>query len=143
MRPHADKYPFSSKKFFIKFLEPPRSVFSPIDLLTSLASLVGQPLPKEDGENAIDVLLGKSQTCRKAIVWEGIAGLAVRAGEWKYITPLKGNAEHRGKRTDNSPQPKLYHLTADRAENHNLAEQHLEKVTDLAVMIEAIIGGSA
>ena len=42
-----------------------------------------------------------------------------------------------------SPQPKLYHLTADPAENHNLAEKHLEKVTDLAAMIEAIIGGSA
>lgn len=115
---------------------------SQIDFLASFASLVGQPIPQGDSENAIDVLLGKTQIGRKAIIQQGIPGLAFRAGEWKYIPPLKGNSEHKGKRTGNNPQPQLYHLTADPAETKNLAEKHPEKVTDLAAMLETIIRGN-
>jgi arylsulfatase A-like enzyme len=113
---------------------------SQIDFLASFASLVGRPAPLCDSGYLLEVLLGKRQKGRKAIVMEGIAGLALRAGEWKYIPPFKGQAKFKDMRSGHSPQAQLYHLTDDPAETRNLAAKHPEKVKELAAMLDAITG---
>jgi arylsulfatase A-like enzyme len=113
---------------------------SQIDLLASFAALVGQPVPAGDSQNMLDALLGKTRVGRDAIVMEGIAGLALRSGEWKYIPPFKGQAKFKDMRSGHSPQPQLYHLADNPAETQNLAVKHPEKVKELAAMLDAITG---
>jgi arylsulfatase A-like enzyme len=113
---------------------------SQVDFLASFAALTGQPVPEGDGMNALDVLLGKSTTGRSAIVQEGISGLALRAGDWKYIPPHKGQANFKVMRSGNDPQPQLYHLADDPAETKNLAVQNPAKLQELAAMLDQITG---
>jgi arylsulfatase A-like enzyme len=118
------------------------ALVSQIDFLPSFASLVGRPVPLGDSGYFLEVLLGKSQKGRQVIVMEGIAGLALRAGEWKYIPPLKGQAMIKDMRSGHSPQPQLYNLANDPAETQNLATKHPEKLKELATMLDWITGKS-
>jgi arylsulfatase A-like enzyme len=113
---------------------------SQIDFLASFASLVGQSVPASDSQNALDVLLGKNNEGRDAIVQEGIAGLALRCGEWKYIPPHKGPPKHKDMRSGNSTEPQLYQLSNDPAETRNLAAKHPDKVKELAALLDQITG---
>jgi arylsulfatase A-like enzyme len=114
------------------------AVCTQLDFLASFAMLVGQPVPACDSRDAIDVLLGKSTVSRAAIVQEGISGLALRAGDWKYIPPHKGPSELKGMRSGNHPRPQLYLLAEDPAETRNLAEANPEKTKELAAMLAGI-----
>ncbi len=114
---------------------------SQIDFLASFATLAGQPVPAGDSRNAINVLLGKSQVGRPVIVQEGISGLALRAGDWKYIPPHKGSAAFKEMRSGNLPQPQLYQLTEDPAETRNLASGNPEKLKELAAILAEVTAG--
>ncbi len=114
---------------------------SQIDFLASFASLVGQPSASGDGKNVLDVLLGKSTTSRDAIVQEGISGLAVRVGDWKFIPPHNGPAAVKDMRSGNNAKPQLYNLADDPAETENLAGKNPEKLTELAGILNKITGG--
>ncbi|MEX1114308.1 MAG: arylsulfatase [Akkermansiaceae bacterium] len=119
---------------------------SQIDFLASFAALTGQAVPKgaaNDSHNAIDVLLGKSVVGRAVIVQEGISGLAMRSGDWKFIRPHKGEANFKSMRSGNSPQPQLYNLAEDPAETKNLARKNPEKLAELTAALEGITSGSA
>lgn len=116
---------------------------SQLDFLASFAALVGQPVPAGDSRNAIDVLLGKSSAGRPALIQEGISGLALRAGDWKYIPPNKWAEKFKEIRSGNSPKPQLYHLTEDPAETRNLAAEHPEKLKELAAMFAEITAGQS
>ena len=115
--------------------------YSQVDFLASFATFVGQPVPVGDSTDAMDVLLGKSQVGRRAVVQEGVSGLALRCGEWKFIPPHQGGALMKSGRSGNSLQPQLYNLDNDPAENENLALQNPGKVRELAAMLDGIIGG--
>ena len=114
---------------------------SQVDFLASFATLVGQPVPAGDSENAMDVLLGKSNAGRSAVVEEGISGVALRAGDWKFIPPHKGGAMMKTMRSGNSLQPQLYNLAKDPAETKNLARENPEKLKELTAMLDQITGG--
>jgi arylsulfatase A-like enzyme len=114
---------------------------SQVDFLASFATFVGQPVPVGDSTDAMDVLLGKSQVGRRAVVQEGTSGLALRCGEWKFIPPHQGGPLMKSGRSGNSLQPQLYNLDNDPAENENLALQNPEKLRELATMLDGIIGG--
>jgi arylsulfatase A len=73
-------------------------------------------------------------------VQEGIAGLALRSGEWKYIPPHKGPPKHKDMRSGNGAEPQLYQLSNDPAETNNLAAKHPDKVKELAAMLDRITG---
>lgn len=114
------------------------AVSSQVDFLASFATLVGQPVPAGDGRNAIDVLLGKSQEGRAAIILEGMTGLALRAGDWKYIPPHPGRPDFKGMRSGNDSQAQLYHLAEDPAETRNLALTHPDKTEELSALLAGI-----
>ncbi len=114
---------------------------SQVDFLASFATLVGQPVPSGDGQNALDVLLGKSQVGRSAIVQEGISGLSLRSGDWKFIPPHKGGSMMKTIRSGKSPKPQLYHLAEDPAETKNLAGANPGKLKELTTLLDQITGG--
>jgi arylsulfatase A-like enzyme len=114
---------------------------SQVDFLASFAALTGQSVAVGDSQNALEVLLGKSNVGRSTIVEEGISGVALRAGDWKYIPPHKGPALMKNMRSGNSPQPQLYHLAEDPAETKNLASENPAKVKELSSLLDQITGG--
>ena len=114
---------------------------SQIDLLASFAALAGATRPAEaatDSLNALEVLLGKSTTGRDRIVEQGINGLSLRQGNWKFIPAAKGPDQIKTMRTGNSPQPQLYDLSKDPGENNNLAKEQPEKLQELKDAFETL-----
>jgi arylsulfatase A-like enzyme len=117
-----------------------------VDLLASLAALTHQKLsthplpigegrgqgvlPAPDSVNVLPVLLGQSQHGRDELV-EQAHTLALRIGDWKFIEPRKPSGNLK-------PQPELYNLADDLAEEHNLANEHPEKVKELAAELNKI-----
>lgn len=110
------------------------TILSAIDLLPSLCSIQGIPLPqntKLDGENMTDALLGKPQKREKPLFWEyryPIVGdpiikspmLAIREGKWKLLmNPDRSRVE-------------LYDIIADPMEVDNLADRNPDVVKKLS-----------
>ena len=114
---------------------------SQIDLLASFAALAQQPVPADtaaDSHNALDVLLGTSQTSRAVVVEQGVTGLALRQGNWKYIPAGKGVAMIKSMRSGSSPQDQLYDLSKDPGENTNLATDKPDKLKELTDVFEKL-----
>lgn len=111
------------------------SVFAAIDLVPSLLKLAGATGPADtnyDGEDVLDVLLGKSEASRKAPIFFGrppdckeafgfkdLPDLSVRHGKWKLLCDYDGTKPH------------LYDLNEDPGESKNLAEAQPEVTQEL------------
>ena len=113
-----------------------------IDLIASLAQLVGENLDDGTAPDSTDVLpalLGQTEVGRDALV-EQAAGLALRRGNWKYIGPRRGPPMNLNTRTETgaSAGPQLYNLENDLAETRNLAMQHPERVAELSRLLDQI-----
>ncbi len=113
-----------------------------IDLIASLARLVGENLDDGTAADSIDVLpalLGRSEVGRDALV-EQAGGLALRKGNWKYIRPRRGPPVNPNTATEigASDRPQLYNLENDLAESRNLAIEHVEKVAELSRLLDQI-----
>jgi arylsulfatase A-like enzyme len=111
------------------------ALFSQVDLLATLAALIGQsPDSRQspDSENHLATLLGKQTTGRREVVEQG-QGLALRQEQWKFIPPSDGApiAWETGLETGNQPQPQLYNLSTDPVETNNLALQETDRVRQL------------
>lgn len=104
---------------------------SQIDLLASIAALIGKPLGskfKKDSENLLPALLGQSQVGRKLLPKQGMRTLSLTMGDWKYIPAYPGPALNVLTNTElgNAAHPQLYHLKKDLGEQHNVADQNPE-----------------
>jgi arylsulfatase A-like enzyme len=111
------------------------SVFSAMDLVPSLLSIAGIPVPKEisfDGEDVSPALLGKQTVSRSSpLFWRRppdrkfFAGtgpypdLAVREGRWKLLCEYDGS------------RPELYDVETDPGEKTNLADAQPAVVASL------------
>jgi len=118
------------------------ALVSQVDLVRSFATMTGQKLnPKDapDSENVLDALLGKSERGRDSVV-VAARNRALVKGDWKYIEPQNGPAIMKGAdvATGYSPEPQLYNLKDDIAEEHNLASQMPEKLKELQAELQAI-----
>lgn len=108
------------------------ALISQVDLVASLAALIGQPSPKEaiDSQNHLKALLGASATARQELVTHTQVGgaFAIVENTWKYIAPSKGPALNAATNTElgNSPTPQLYNLKTDPSEKQNLADIQTE-----------------
>lgn len=117
------------------------AMVSQVDLLGSMASLVGITLSKTDLKDSQDQLLawlGKTTKGRELMFKQGIRTLSVTKGYWKYIEPSDGPAMNKLTNTElgNHPLPQLYDLSRDIGERNNLAAQHPEMVTALSVLLK-------
>jgi len=123
------------------------ALLSQVDLYASLADLVSQDLADSeaiDSLNMLDAFLGRSQTGRDYLLEEGITGVAIRQGRWKYIPASKrenGRAVIPVKMIETgwSQQPQLYDLETDIGERDNLAEKMPAKAAELQAALDTYV----
>ncbi|MEO9473987.1 MAG: arylsulfatase [Cyclobacteriaceae bacterium] len=104
-----------------------------VDLLASLAKLVGAEVPPTDSQELLDVFLGKSGTGRETLVLEAKGKTALRKGEWLMIPPYEGPAVNEKVNTEigNSREYQLYNLKADIGQQNNLASIHTDRLDQM------------
>lgn len=126
-----------------------------VDLLASLARLVGGSLPQDAAVDSFDMLaplLGQTDRGRdhviedtKLMVTTGtkVAGsgariFAIRAGDWKLIRASVEPHEFHGNPIGTLPVHQLYNLASDPAERVNLAEKEPGRTARMAAWLDRI-----
>ncbi|WP_251808795.1 arylsulfatase [Arenibacter sp. H213] len=111
-----------------------------LDLLTSLAALVGSEVKGEDSINLLDEFLGKSNKGREELVLEATTRTAFRKGNWAMIPPYKGAVINKQVKIElgNSEEYQLYNLEKDPGQKENLAKSNLDKLQELVTDYEKI-----
>jgi len=104
-------------------------IVASVDILPSLARLTGAEVPRDrriDGQDALDVLLGKPQarSPHEVLFYETDA---VRRGKWKLL-----RKQVKGKRVT-----ELYDLEADIGEKTNRLKTHPELAKQLGALLDA------
>jgi arylsulfatase A-like enzyme len=117
-----------------------------VDLLASLATLVGQKLEPGQGPDSQDLLttlLGRTRHGRDHLV-EHAQGLALRQGTWKLIPGSTGApvAWQTRNETGNHPDTQLFDLSRDPGETLNLAAENPKKVEELTALLERVRQGN-
>lgn len=112
-----------------------------MDLLASLAALVGQTYPdKTDSQNTLNVFLGKSADGRKELVTEGMFNYAFRQGDWVMIPPypdLYGDPEEAAF-VGFSNGYQLYNVKEDVGQQVNLAEKEPRRLRRMMMRFEQL-----
>lgn len=113
-----------------------------MDLLSSVASLVGSDVRTEDSQDLLDVFLGNSKKGRTDLVLEATTRTAYRQGDWVMIPPYDGPALQKKVNIEpgNLPDFGLYHLKNDLGQQKNLAEEKPEKLKQMITDFEAVRG---
>lgn len=118
------------------------AIISQIDILASLAKLVGSNDQGQDSKDMLDVIMGKSQHGREELILEATTRTALRKGDWVLIPPYGGPAKNMTVNIElgNSPEYQLYNLKEDIGEQNNLASTNEEKLDEMIVAFEKIRG---
>ena len=118
------------------------ALVSQIDLYNSLSHLVGSDDTTEDGENLLDVFLGKNTNGRESYIIEAMSRTAYKQGSWVMIPPYKGGKKMWGKdiETGNSKTHLLFNLAKDPEQKINLAESRPDKLEEMIQNFEKIRG---
>ncbi len=121
---------------------------SHIDLLASMAQLVGGRLPQghaTDSQPRLSTLLGQDHDSRPwAVEYSAGHNITLRTERWKYIPAHPGEAVISwgpAIETGNLPQPQLYDMQSDEGEQQNVAAQHPEVVQQLQEIIAKVRKG--
>ena len=109
------------------------ALVSSVDFLPTFAELAGEELSETqvyDGESLVDVFRENRHDPERAIFWHypvfhhSVPMSAVRKGDWKLIQNLvNGEVE-------------LYNLSEDIGETTDLSEEHVDKVTELTMLLD-------
>jgi len=118
------------------------ALVSQIDLVSSLAAMVGEPLSDADAPDSYDMrpaLVGTAPTGRDHLV-EQAGALSIIVGHWKYIEPHAGERVETGTGIElgNSRKAQLFDLSKDLGERHNLAPQLPDRVRAMARKLQDI-----
>jgi arylsulfatase A-like enzyme len=118
------------------------ALVSQLDLLSSIASLVGDDYKGKDSENFMDVFLGKKNIGRENLILEATSRTALRSNDWILIPPYKGApiAEQVNIELGNYLKYQLYNLTEDISQTYNLADTNPEKLHEMIKIYESIRG---
>jgi arylsulfatase A-like enzyme len=113
-----------------------------VDLLSSLAALVGSEEKTKDSEDLLNVFMGTSVKGREALIIEATTRTALREGDWLLIPPYKGEAvlEEVNIEVGNSNEWQLYNLKEDIGQQNNLAATEKEKLESMISVFESIRG---
>ncbi|MDZ4687563.1 MAG: arylsulfatase [Planctomycetaceae bacterium] len=126
-----------------------------VDLLATLAAVVGEQLSAEggvDSYNLLPILLGEphSQPVREATVHHSGSGkFAIRRGDWVLILAPTGDDNGRLGEPDwlkrdrgyiaHTQPGELFNLRQDRAQRHNRYAEQPELVAELTVLLERYV----
>ena len=118
------------------------AVVSQVDLLSSLASLVGSSAQGPDSKDLMEVLLGHHGRGRQELVLEASGRTALRQGKWKLIPPYQGPAilNNVNIESGNNPQYQLYDLYNDPGERDNLSVTEEDTLNELISAYELLRG---
>lgn len=112
-----------------------------MDLLASLAALVGQTYPdKTDSQNTLNVFLGRSADGRKELITEGMFNYAFRQGDWVMIPPypdLYGNPEEAAF-VGFANGYQLYNVKEDVGQQENLAAREPRRLRQMMMRFEQL-----
>ncbi len=123
------------------------ALFAHLDMPATFAAIAGAKIPAggcPDSINVLSALLGRSKTGRADFVSHvgGIKGpFAVRSGQWKFIQAGSGGYGKAAKGEAKKPQPQLYNLANDLAEENSLAAKQPEKLAELRALLDKIKTG--
>jgi len=111
-----------------------------IDLLSSIATLVGSDARGADSKELLPVFLGKEEQGRDQLIVEATTRTAFRKGNWVMIPPYKGPAVNTSVNIElgNDKVYQLYNLEEDISQTHNLADEYPDKLEEMkAAFLEA------
>ncbi len=129
---------------------------SQIDIMATLASIVGFELPDDAAEDSFDLLpLWKANTkkgARYSLVHNTFENVyAIRSDDWTLIDNRTGNQNSRMQRFnysqwqkkhgyvyDDNVKGQLFNMKNDSGQRKNLIEKHSEKVTELKKLLKKI-----
>jgi len=127
------------------------ALISQVDLMATLAAMVGYDLPRnsaEDSHDFLPYLRGQVETGpRRSMVHNTQKDLyALRESDWVLIAtksgttrpaPAKWTAKHTQPADDDQPV-ELYHLKEDLQQRHNLAAKHPERVQTMRALLKKL-----
>ena len=118
------------------------TMVSQLDLLSSLAQLVGSEVRTEDSLPLLELLMGQSNYGRKEMVIEATSRTAFKRGDWVMIPPYDGFAVNDKVKIElgNDSEFQLYNLSNDVSQQNNLALQNPKKLQEMLLAFEAIRG---
>ncbi|WP_229130259.1 arylsulfatase [Ancylomarina sp. 16SWW S1-10-2] len=113
-----------------------------MDLMASIAKLIGVEAPKSDSQNQLNLLMGESDKGRENLIIEATSRTAIRQGDWLMIPPYNAKAinEKVNIELGNSPEFQLYNLKDDEGEQNNLAKSNPKKLKEMLESFEALRG---
>ena len=115
---------------------------SQLDLLSSLAQLVGSEVRTADSLPLLELLMGQSDEGRDEMVIEATSRTAFKRGDWVMIPPYEGPAVNDKVQIElgNDSDFQLYNLTEDIEQQNNLAALKPDKLKEMLKAFEAIRG---
>jgi len=118
------------------------ALVSQLDLMSSVAELVGSDLRGPDSRELLDVFMGKSRKGREKLVLEATSRTALKKGNWVMIPPYKGPAVNKNVNIElgNSPKFQLYNLESDLGQQKNLSKENPKKLKKMVKTFEKIRG---
>jgi arylsulfatase A-like enzyme len=118
------------------------AVVCQMDLLASIAYLVGTTESSTDSKNLLNSFLGKSEKGRGNLIIEATGKTALRSGNWLYIPAYDGKNFRKavGIEVGNFPYEQLYNLKEDRGQQNNLATAKPEKLFEIKQLFISLRG---
>lgn len=104
-----------------------------IDLLTSLAKLIGSDVSAKDSEDMLDAFLSKNYIGRQNLILEASGRTAYRTNGWAMIPPYERPAVASNVNIElgNSSDWQLFRLDEDLGEQQNVAKKYPYKLLEL------------
>ena len=118
------------------------AVVCQMDLLASIANLIGIKEASTDSEDVLNALLGKTDQARENLIIEATGKTALRSGDWLYIPVYEGKnfREKVGIEVGNFPYEQLYNLKIDKGQKNNLAASNTEKLAEMKTVFIQLRG---
>ena len=118
------------------------TLISQVDLLSSLAALVGSDIKGQDSKQLLGDFLGAESKGRENLIIEATSRTAFREGNWVMIPPYSGPVVFKDVNIEigNSKEFQLYNLKDDIGQQNNLAESNYEKLQEMIRAFESIRG---